>query len=68
MPPRADPCAGHTLAVAHTPTPSTDGRLVYLICGDGGCPRRRAVLAAAWRTEHARRRRQQSASPTTTAP
>ena len=53
-PVRRDPCLTHNLWCAHSPWPSADGRLVYVICG---CGQRRVVAAGAWDTEAARRRK-----------
>lgn len=47
---------GHPLSMAKSPTPSADGRRVYLICGFGGCAQRLEVDAAVWRDEERRRR------------
>ena len=49
---RPDPCASHTLWLAHSPVPSADGRLVYVVCR---CDRWRVVAAAAWQQELTRR-------------
>jgi hypothetical protein len=48
-----DACAQHNLWFAHSPWPSQDGRLVYVICG---CGQRRRVEAEAWVQEATRRR------------
>jgi hypothetical protein len=54
--PVQDPCAQHNLWEAHSPTPSADGRLVYVVCG---CGARRAITPARWRAEKGRRTRAQ---------
>jgi hypothetical protein len=48
-------CSQHPLTMAYSPTPSSDGKTTYCICGFRGCDQRLAVDAAVWETERARR-------------
>ena len=52
LPPAPRGCRTHNLWCATHPTPSQDGRSVYVVCT---CGRRRVVPVAQWREEEARR-------------
>ena len=47
----------HPLAQAHSPTLAQGGTVVYVICGDDGCPQRLVLALAQWQAERRRRRR-----------
>jgi hypothetical protein len=47
----------HPLAQAHSPTLAQGGTVVYVICGDDGCPQRLVLARAQWQAELRRRRR-----------